>query len=182
MNANDKLTAFDIINQFEESKLTEIFWNLGEEREAKRIAKAIVAQRAFNTIKTTLQLADIIDFATQSHQKMKAKARIFQALRIFINRELDVLQKTLQDAVRLLHPDGRIVVISYHSLEDRIVKRFFREEEKECTCPEFVLQCNCKKKSTLKLITKKPVIPSELEKNENSRSRSAKMRVAEKRG
>jgi 16S rRNA (cytosine1402-N4)-methyltransferase len=182
MNANEKITAYEVVNTFDEQKLYEIFRDFGEEREAKRIAREIVKNRKIKVIKTTLELANIIDYATFSHQKMKAKARIFQALRIFINSELDVLQSALRDAVRLLKPQGRIVVISYHSLEDRIVKHFFKEEEKECKCPPSLLKCVCKGKSTIQIISKKPIVPSYREMSENPRARSAKMRVAEKKG
>jgi 16S rRNA (cytosine1402-N4)-methyltransferase len=182
MNSNQYTTAYEVINTFSEQRLNEIFWNFGEERESRKIAQAIVREREKRPIKTTLQLSEIIDFATYSHQKMKAKARIFQSLRIFINSELDVLKTALKDAVRVLNPNGRMVVISYHSLEDRIVKRFFREEEKKCSCPESFFVCLCSGQSTIKVITKKPVIPTMEEMSQNPRARSAKMRVAEKKG
>jgi 16S rRNA (cytosine1402-N4)-methyltransferase len=181
MNTNGKISAFDVINNYKEEELSRIFTLYGEERESRRIAAAIVRERSNYSIKKTIQLAEIIDLATRSHQKMKAKARIFQALRIYVNSELDVLRMALQDAVKILNPLGRIVVISYHSLEDRIVKHTFREEEKDCCCDENALLCTCNKVSTLHVLTKKPVVPASEEMERNSRARSAKLRAAEKK-
>ena len=181
MNCKQDLTAYDVVNNFTEEQMQDIFWSFGEEREAKRIAKGIIAERKKHFIKTTLELAEIISKNTLGHQKLKAKARIFQAIRIYINQEMEVLQSALKDSLRVLNPKGRLVVISYHSLEDRIVKHFMREEEKNCTCPESFLRCICDKVSTIKVLTKKPILPTESEIKENKRARSAKMRVAEKR-
>ncbi|RLC51978.1 MAG: 16S rRNA (cytosine(1402)-N(4))-methyltransferase RsmH [Candidatus Cloacimonadota bacterium] len=182
MDESEKLTAFDIINDFPFEKLKEIFFEFGEEREAARIAAAIISQRKLNKIKTTSELSEIIERSTRSRFKMKAKARIFQALRIYLNGEIEALKQALKDAVNILNPKGRIVVISYHSIEDRVVKKFFQYEEKSCICPPNFPKCVCNKVSTLKIITKKPIIPSSQEISENRMARSAKMRVAEKRG
>lgn len=182
MSVSEKLTASDIINEFSYEKLRSIFFEYGEERESVRIAKAIIRERQKKEIKTTLELSAIIENNTVSRKKLKAKARIFQALRIFINNELEVLKTSLREAVDVLNPGGRIVVISYHSIEDRIIKKFFQHEEKSCICSSQIPICQCDKVSTLKIITKKPIIPSENETTSNRMARSAKMRIAEKRG
>lgn len=181
MNQESELTAFEVINTYDPKKLKNIFLEYGEEREAFKIAREIAKSREFKQIETTLELAQIIDRATSSKQKIKAKARIFQALRIYINGEMEVLKTALSDAVKMLNPGGRIVVISYHSLEDRIVKKFFQYEELDCICPDGFLKCVCDKRSRLKIITKKPLLPNEDEINQNPRARSAKMRVAERK-
>ncbi|MDO9577969.1 MAG: 16S rRNA (cytosine(1402)-N(4))-methyltransferase RsmH [Candidatus Cloacimonadales bacterium] len=181
MDTSAEMTAFDIINHFDPYELKKIFLEYGEEKEAGKIAKAIAEARQNKQLETTLELADIIDKSVFSKQKIKAKARVFQALRIYINGEMEVLQTALSDAVKMLNPGGRVVVISYHSLEDRIVKKFFQYEEKECVCPSNFPQCVCDKKSTLKILTRKPLQPAEDEINRNPRARSAKMRFAERK-
>jgi len=158
-----------------------IFFEYGEEKEASRIANGIVKMRLKHDIRTTLELAEIIDQHTYSHQKMKAKARIFQAIRIYLNDEINVLKAALNDAVNVLNPGGRLAVISYHSLEDRVVKQLFRFQEKVCICPPSFPQCVCDKKSTLKILTKKPITPEEEEIARNPRARSGKLRIAEKK-
>lgn len=182
MDTSAEMTAYDIINHFDPYELKKIFLEYGEEKEAGKIAKAIAEARNQKHLETTLELAEIIDKTVFSKQKIKAKARVFQALRIYINGEMEVLQTALSDAVKMLNPGGRIVVISYHSLEDRIVKKFFQNEEKECVCPSNFPQCVCGKKSTLKILTRKPLLPAEDEINRNPRARSAKMRYAERKG
>lgn len=181
MNREQATSASDVINNFSYEKLKQIFWEFGEEREAGRIAKMIIQKRKTSSITTTGELGEIIENATRSHKKIKAKARIFQAIRIYINGELEALRSALRDAVTILNPQGRIVVISYHSLEDRIVKKFFQYEEKDCVCPEGLLKCNCGKISTIKILTKKPIIPTAQEIKKNSRARSAKLRAALKK-
>ncbi|HCX72927.1 MAG TPA: 16S rRNA (cytosine(1402)-N(4))-methyltransferase RsmH [Candidatus Cloacimonas sp.] len=181
MDASQTKTASDIVNKFPYEELVRIFRDYGEEREATNIAKAIVSYRLNKKIKTTEELADIIDKATYSRRKIKAKARIFQAIRIFLNRELESLETALKEAVDILKPGGRIAVISYHSLEDRLVKKFFKFEEKSCICPPNFPKCVCDKKSRLKILTKKPIIATQLEVESNSRARSAKLRIAEKK-
>ena len=181
MDKASNLTAYDIINKFDDYKMKKIFWEYGEERSAAKIVRNIILERDNKEIETTLQLAKIIDNCIPAKQRIKVKARIFQALRIYINGEIEVLKTALADAVKMLNPDGRIVVISYHSLEDRVAKKFFQYEEKDCVCPSSFPQCVCDKKSTLKIITRKPLVPSSQEIEQNSRARSAKMRIAQKR-
>lgn len=181
MNRNSELSAYEVVNNFSQEDLHHIFREYGEEREAYKIAKKIVETRKTRKIETTLQLAEVIDQAIKSHQKMKAKARIFQAIRIYLNDEINVLQTALNDAVNILNPGGRLAVISYHSLEDRVVKNLLRYHEKICICPPSFPKCVCDKKSTLKIITKKPIVPGSDEIARNPRARSAKLRIAEKK-
>lgn len=181
MNRESATTAADIVNKFTQEELKKIFFEYGEEREAARIAAAIVEKRRHQPIRTTSQLAEIIESSTLSHQKIKAKARIFQALRIYLNRELEILRQVLDDAVRLLNPGGRLAVISYHSLEDRLVKQLLRYLDKDCICPPSFPECVCGKKSTIRIITRKPLVPTAGEIQANPRARSAKLRIAEKK-
>ncbi len=181
MNEEQEFTAGDVVNDFSYEEIRNIIFEYGEEREAGRIARAILRERTNFRIKTTLQLADIIEHNTNAKHKVKAKARVFQALRIYVNGEMESLKKALEDSVKMLNPEGRIVVISYHSLEDRLVKKFFKYEEKDCICPVNFPKCICDKRSTLKIITRKPILPSADEIEKNSRARSAKLRIAEKR-
>ncbi len=180
MNQDDELTAYDVINKYPIEDLAHIFKEYGEERESFRIARGIEQHRSRRPIETTAQLAEIIDKSTRSAYKIKAKARVFQGIRIYINGELEALKSVLYDAVDLLDKGGRLVVISYHSLEDRIVKQLFVHEEKECICPPKFPKCICNKKKRLKIITRKPVKPSEKEIFQNRQARSAKLRVAER--
>jgi len=156
------LTAFEIVNQYSEKTLREIFWRYGEERYSSRIAQEIVKFRKRKKINTTAQLSEIIKNTLGFRFHIKTLARIFQSLRIVVNQELENLQQALISSVDILAPSGRIAVISYHSLEDRIVKRFFKDED------------------TFQILTKKPIVPGNEEIKKNSRSRSAKLRVAEK--
>ncbi len=181
MNKEQEFTASDVVNDFSYEEIRNILFEYGEERESGRIARAILRERTNSRIETTLQLADIIEHNTNAKQKVKAKARVFQALRIFVNGEMESLKKALEDSVKMLNPGGRIVVISYHSLEDRLVKKFFKYEEKDCICPVNFPKCICDKRSTLKIINKKPILPSADEIEINSRARSAKLRIAEKK-
>ncbi len=181
MDQDSDLTAYQIINNFSFKELRSIFYEYGEEKEAARIAGAIVEKRDQKKIKTTLELSEIIEKSTISKHKLKAKARIFQSIRIYLNDEINNLKTALKDAVNILNPHGRIAVISYHSLEDRVVKQFFRYEEKSCICPSNFPKCICDKISTLKILTRKPVLPSSEEIQNNKRARSAKLRVAERK-
>ena len=181
MDQNSNLTAADVVNTYSFEELTKIFREYGEEKEAARIANHIILERANTEIKTTLQLSAIIENCIISKKSIKAKARIFQALRIFINKEMDVLQTALEDSIKMLNPGGRIVVISYHSLEDRIVKNLFKYEEKSCICPPEFPKCVCNKISTLKILTRKPLVPTTEEVENNPRGRSAKLRIAQKK-
>ena len=179
MNQNDELTAYEVVNNYSVQELATIIRDFGEEREAFRIAQGIENYRRIRPIETTLELGEVIERSIRSAYKIKAKARVFQGIRIYINGELEALKSALYDAVELLNPLGRIVVISYHSLEDRIVKQILVNEEKECICPTQFPKCICDKKKRLKIITKKPLRPTTDEIRENRQARSAKMRVAE---
>ncbi len=180
MNQDDELTAYDVVNRYSIEELTKIIKDYGEEREAVRIARGIAYYRQNKDINTTGELAEIIEKSTQSPFKIKIKARVFQALRIYINGELISLQSVLYDAAAMLKPGGRIVAISYHSLEDRILKKTFKEEELECICPSNFPTCTCDKERRLKVITKKPILPTAEEISTNRRARSAKLRIAER--
>lgn len=175
-------TAADIVNTWSVADLQTIFWRYGEEKFSRRIAQGIADRRVEHPFARTKELADLIVAVTPRlyHVKIHPATRVFQALRIAVNRELEVLENVLPQAVSLLAPAGRLVIISYHSLEDRIVKHFLKAQAVECICPPEVLRCVCPRTPILKLVTKKPVEPAEEEIAKNPRSRSAKMRVAEK--
>ncbi len=166
-NPEQQLTAAEVVNKYGEKRLAEIFRDFGEEKRAKKIAQAICKNRKRKPFKTTKDLADFIEKLLGRGGKIHPATRVFQALRIEVNKELDVLVEGLRQAVELLKKNGRVAVISYHSLEDRIVKNFFRDLARN-------------NGQSLKLITKKPIAPSEEEIQRNPRSRSAKLRVAEK--
>jgi 16S rRNA (cytosine1402-N4)-methyltransferase len=173
-----EVTATDIVNAFSEEKLAEILKNYGEERYSKRIAQYIVNSRPINS---TIQLVDTIKEATGGYRtKLHPATRTFMALRIYVNRELENLSVALKQTINCLDRRGKLVVISYHSLEDRIVKQFMLMESKGCICPPSIPVCRCGHKASLRIITKKVITPSETEINTNPRSRSAKLRVAER--
>lgn len=163
-----------------EADLARVLKTYGEEGKARSIAKEIVRVRAREEITRTAQLRSIVERVVSPHKLIGSLSRVFQALRIFINRELENLENFLPPAVKLLNPGGRLVLLSYHSLEDRIIKRFFKREEKGCTCPPDFPQCVCGNTPTLRIITRRPVLPTPQEVEENSRSRSAKLRAAER--
>ncbi len=172
------LKASDIVNTYDEKSLTQLFREYGEERESKKIARAIVTYRLLMPIQTTRQLAMVIERVSPQRFLTKTLARIFQSLRIEVNRELENLKIALKDSIDLLQPKGRIVVISYHSLEDRIVKDMFRRESGQFSSQnKFITETI---QPRLRILTKKPLTPSEDEVMNNPRARSAKMRVAEK--
>jgi len=175
-------TIKDVLNTLTVDEMTKIFRDFGEEQAAYKIANWISDQRKIEPINTTLDLSNIIDNNMRSNPVLilKTKSRIFQALRIYLNRELEVLQTALEDAVNILNPKGRIVVISYHSLEDRIVKTQFNKAAKGCICPTSILKCMCNQQSKILLISRKAIKPSDEEIRTNNRSRSAKLRAAEK--
>ena len=183
MDQRNDLTAGDIINGYSEAELYRVIRDYGEDRFAKNIAKHIVAARAVKKIETTYELVDVIRSAIpmkiQKTMGHPAK-QTFQAIRIELNRELDVLEGTLDTMIDLLNPGGRICIITFHSLEDRIVKHAFRRNENPCTCPPGLPVCVCGKVSRGKVVTRKPIIPDEKEMDENPRSKSAKLRVFEK--
>lgn len=176
-------TAADLVNSAAEQELERIIRDYGEERWARRIAAFIVAARAQNPISETLQLVDIIKGAVPRakwDERIHPATRTFQALRIAVNHELDVLEKGLRAALDVLKPEGRGVVISFHSLEDRIVKQIFREYATGCTCPRNLPICACGNHPRVRVLTSRPVQASEQEINANPRSRSAKIRAVQK--
>ncbi|NNG26436.1 MAG: 16S rRNA (cytosine(1402)-N(4))-methyltransferase RsmH [Ignavibacteriaceae bacterium] len=177
---NLKISAADIVNNFDENDLTGILKDYGEERNSKLIARKICELRKIKKINTTGELKELISQIVPERYLRKSLSRIFQALRIYVNSELDTLKSFLSNSVKMLNKGGHIVVISYHSLEDRIVKDFFKYENLKCICPKDVPVCGCNKEQTLKIITRKPVIPSVEEIQLNKRARSAKLRVAER--
>ncbi len=174
--------AKTVINTYSEDKLKKILYEYGEERFAGKIASEIVKRRAVSPIETTRELTDIILSAipknTRNEGHHPAK-RTFQAIRIEVNSELDVIEPTIRDAADIMVPGGRIAFISFHSLEDRIVKQTFASLASGCTCPKDFPVCMCNKKPKVKILTKKPILPSEEETENNPRARSAKLRVAE---
>lgn len=175
---SQELTADHIINTYSEQEIACILRKYGEEKHSRQIAKAIVENRP---IKSTRHLVEVIKKAIHRQGRLHFATRTFQALRIAVNKELDKLATALPQAVSLLRPGGRLLVISYHSLEDRIVKTFFMREAKDCLCPSGTPTCICGHIATLKIITRKPITPSLEEVRANPRSRSAKLRVAERR-
>ena len=179
-NPDQKMTAEKVINSYSAEELEEIFRTYGEERFSRAISKQIIEERKSGVIRNTRQLAEIVKKVTPGRVQIKSLARIFQAIRIEVNQELERLKTGLEMAFNCLDESGRLVIISYHSLEDRIVKEFFRFKETDCVCPPDFPKCVCQKESELRIITKKPVKPDVSEIRENSRSRSAKLRAAEK--
>lgn len=182
MNRNNELSAYDVVNNYSEDALYKIIKDYGEDNFAKRIAKFIVERRERKTIKTTGELVEIIkDAIPAKFQKDGHPAkRTFQAIRIEVNKELEILDKAVEDSIEHLNKGGRIAIITFHSLEDRKIKVKFKELENPCTCPSDFPMCVCGKKPLIKLVNKKPIDPSEEEKKINSRSKSAKLRVAER--
>jgi 16S rRNA (cytosine1402-N4)-methyltransferase len=180
MDMTQDLDAKVVINTYTESDLVRIFREYGEEEQAKKIAKAIVDQRSIYPIEYTDQLAEVVRGVKFGKTKIDPATKVFQAVRIEVNGELKALESALPQAVGILKKSGRVAIISFHSLEDRMVKRFFEEESKECVCPPDYPKCICGTIPKLKKVTKKPVIATTEEINNNPRSRSAKLRVAEK--
>lgn len=183
MDQRQQLTARDIVNDYDEQSLYRIIRDYGEDQFAKNIAKHIVQAREAKPVETTFELNEIIKAAIPA--KMRAvgghpSKRVFQAIRIECNHELDVLRNSLQDFVDMLNPQGRLCIITFHSLEDRIVKNFFREMENPCTCPPEFPVCVCGKIPYGKVITRKPILPAQEETEGNPRSKSAKLRVFER--
>ena len=183
MDQRQTKTAEDIVNTYSESDLYRIIRDYGEDKFAKNIAKHIVIERQKAPIETTGQLNEIIRHAIPMKFQKTAghpSKRTFQAIRIELNRELDVLRESLDDMIEMLNPGGRICIITFHSLEDRIVKSAFRKNENPCTCPSHFPVCVCGNVSKGKVITRKPILPSEEELEYNSRSKSAKLRIFER--
>ena len=183
MDDRQSLTAKDIVNGYSEMDLYRIIRDYGEDKFGKNIAKHIVQERAKKPIETTGELTEIIRASIPMKVQVTGghpAKRTFQAIRIELNKELEVLQNNLDDMIDLLNPGGRICIITFHSLEDRIVKTNFKRNENPCTCPSDFPVCVCGKKSKGKVVTRKPILPSEEELEVNSRSKSAKLRVFER--
>lgn len=180
MDRRQKQGAYHVVNTYSESELRHVIWEYGEERRAGAIAKAIVRTRGRRKIDSTAALAAVVAKVVHRGHLNKSLARVFQSLRIEVNWELENLRLALQAGIDHLDPGGRMAVFSYHSLEDRLVKRFFRENEKRCTCPPEFPQCICGQKGILKILTRHPVTAGEAEVRKNPRARSAKLRVAER--
>lgn len=183
MNPRDNFTAEDIINNYDEKQIYKIIKEYGEEKWAKRIAAFITDKRKDKPIKTTGELVEIIKAAIPASARREGPhpaKRTFQAIRIEVNSELELLEGAVENCIESLKPGGRICIITFHSLEDRIVKEVFNKHENPCTCPKEFPVCVCGKKADIKKVTKKPVVPGEKELEENPRARSAKLRVCQK--
>lgn len=184
MDNRSGLSAKDVVNNYSEEELYTIIKDYGEENWAKRIAKFIVEARDEKDIETTYELVDIIKKAIPKKARIDGPhpaKRTFQAIRIEVNNELGVISKMIEDAVSIMNPEGRICIITFHSLEDRIVKKEFKYLSLDCVCPPEMPFCQCDKVSEVKIITRKPILPTTEEIEANPRSRSAKLRVAEKK-
>ena len=183
MNSQDTLSAYDVVNSWPYEELKRILYDYGEERYAPKIAAAICSRRENAPIATTLELVDVIRGAMPAsalREKQHPAKRSFQAIRIAVNDELGAVSKVMEDAIPLLNPGGRLAVITFHSLEDRIVKNAMAEAAKGCTCPPNFPVCVCGNKPKVKLITRNPIISGEEELERNPRARSAKLRICEK--
>ena len=181
MDRNLKISAYEVVNDFSEKEIADIIYKYGEEPKSRKIAKNIVEYRKNKKIETTLELSEIIIKSIGKSMKKHPSKRTFQAIRIFVNKELEVLEEALDKAVKLLNDNGKLLVITFHSLEDRMVKEKFREYENPCTCPPEIPICVCNKKSLGKVVTRKPIIAKESEVNENNRAHSAKLRIFERK-
>jgi 16S rRNA (cytosine1402-N4)-methyltransferase len=182
MNKNEPLDAYAVVNGYGEKELADVIWKFGEERQSRRIARAIVWNREHEPVATTADLAKIVSGAAGGKFRTKTLARVFQAIRIEVNRELENLRIVLEDGIKLLRPGGRLVVISYHSLEDRIVKQTFKAAAEDRNDFPFPLNpIPARSEPAVTLVMRKPLIASEEEIRRNPRARSAKMRAIEKR-
>jgi 16S rRNA (cytosine1402-N4)-methyltransferase len=183
MDRNNELSAEIVVNEYDEKRIKEIIRDYGEEKWASRIAEFIVRERKKKRIGTTHELVNVIKAAIPSAARREGPhpaKRTFQAIRIEVNNELGILEKTIDDTVSVLNPGGRLLIITFHSLEDRIVKNEFIKKAKPCICPESFPVCVCGRKPEVELLTRKPIVPSKEELEENPRSRSAKLRVLKK--
>ncbi len=183
MNRDNDFSAYEIVNEYSEDELYKIIRNYGEERFAKRISNCIVNRRSDKPIETTMELVDIIKAAIPAKARREGPhpaKRTFQAIRIEVNSELKILNQTIEDGVNRLKPGGRMAIITFYSLEDRIVKLKFRELNDPCTCPREFPMCICGKKPSVRLVSRKGIEPTKEEVEENPRSRSAKLRIIEK--
>ncbi|MDP4090466.1 MAG: 16S rRNA (cytosine(1402)-N(4))-methyltransferase RsmH [Bacillota bacterium] len=182
MNRDERISAYEVVNTYSEAALEKVIRDYGEEKFARRIASFIAEGRREKNIETTFELVDRIKAAIPAKARREGPhpaKRTFQAIRIEVNKELEILGKFIEDAVEVMNPKGRIAIITFHSLEDRIIKTKYKALENPCTCPSDFPLCQCGKKPLIKIITKKPIDPSEEEIENNPRSRSAKLRVAE---
>jgi 16S rRNA (cytosine1402-N4)-methyltransferase len=183
MDQQAPLTAYEVVNKWDEEELAKLIWEYGEEKFSRRIARQIALQREKAPIRTTGELVEIIKEAIPAAARRTGPhpaKRTFQAIRIAVNDELNAFREAVVDAIELLRPQGRVSVITFHSLEDRICKQVFQDYAKSCICPPSFPVCSCGNEAKVKVITRKPIVPSEAELNENPRARSAKLRVAEK--
>ena len=183
MDRRNDFTAYDIVNKYSEKEIADVIFRYGEEKWAKRIASFIVEERRKAPVETTFQLVEIIKKAIPAAARRDGHPakRTFQALRIEVNRELDVLAEAIEKAIKLLKPQGRLCIITFHSLEEKLVKQLFKEAERPCTCPPDFPVCVCGKKSLGKAVTSKPILPTENECIVNPRSKSAKLRIFERK-
>ncbi|CCQ95855.1 S-adenosyl-dependent methyltransferase active on membrane-located substrates [[Clostridium] ultunense Esp] len=183
MDKTRDFTAWDVVNKYSQIELEKIIWEYGEERWAKRIAEFIVEERKVEPIDTTLDLVNTIKKAIPKKVRMEGHhpaKKTFQAIRIEVNKELDVLERSIPIMCRLLNKGGRLCIITFHSLEDRIVKEEFKELNKDCICPPEFPICVCDKEKEIQIITRKPIIPNTEEIERNPRARSSKLRIAER--
>lgn len=180
MNRDLKFSAYDVVNQYSQEELIHIFRNYGEERYSGRIARNIVEKREIQPIETTGQLADLIEASVPFSKAGHPAKRVFQAIRIEVNRELEVLENAISPLVDFLNPGGRFCIITFHSLEDRIVKNAFRDLEGRCSCPPGFPVCVCEEVQKLKVINRRPITASKEELEANPRAASAKLRIAER--
>ena len=183
MDRSKAFNASNVVNEYSENELTKIIQDYGEEKWAKRIANFIVKERSIKTIETTGELVEIIKKAIPAAARREGPhpaKRTFQAIRIEVNNELGILENTIKDISEVLNPQGRVCIITFHSLEDRIVKNIYKELSIACKCPKEFPVCMCNGRSILNIITRKPILPSDEELEANPRSRSAKLRVAER--
>lgn len=180
MDKNTSISAYEVVNKFSEKEIADIIFKYGQEPNARKIAKYICRARENSDIETTTDLAQIVIRAIGKSMKKHPAKRTFQALRIYVNNELDVLELALDKAVQLLNSGGRLLVITFHSLEDKIVKEKFRYYENPCTCPKDLPICICQKKPLGKIVNKKAIVAKKNELDENNRSHSAQLRIFER--
>ena len=181
MNRDLEISAYEVVNEFSEKEIADIIYRYGEESKSRKIAKNIIEYRKNKKIETTVELADIVIRSVGKSMKKHPAKRAFQAIRIFVNKELEVLEEALDKGVNLLNEGGRLLVITFHSLEDRLVKEKFKEYEKSCICPPELPICMCHKKSLGKIVTKKPIVAKAEELKSNNRAHSAKLRIFERK-
>lgn len=178
-NPQANIKADDLVNTLDENELADLIWRYGEERKSRKIAKAVCRSRP---ISTTQELAEIVQKAVGRYEsRLHPATRTFQALRIAVNRELDILTEALPNAIKSLAPAGRLLIITFHSLEDRLVKEFFQRESQDCICPPTQPICTCHHKASIRKLTAKPICPSQEEVQNNPRARSAHLRVVERK-